>query len=169
MSPRAKSTRDFDELERRRMRAARLLHRGVRPADAQIDAPLARERAEGIDQERVAESVRYIPTYDIYVVALSNGERLVLQREKLQGLHQATKAQLANVEVGMLGTALSWPALDVDLYVPALMKGIFGTKKWMSELGRAGGSVKSKAKAQAARENGAKGGRPKVLKGRRLG
>jgi hypothetical protein len=31
----------------------------------------------------------------------------------------------------------------------------------MSELGRAGGSVRSEAKAQAARENGAKGGRPK--------
>jgi Protein of unknown function (DUF2442) len=131
--------------------------------DADIDAALARARAEGIDQEPVAESVRYIPAYDIYVVGLSNGERLVLQREKLQGLQRATKAQLSNVEVEMLGTALSWPDLDVDLYIPALMKGIFGTKQWMSELGRAGGSIKSEAKAQAARENGIKGGRPKKI------
>jgi hypothetical protein len=129
--------------------------------DSDIDAALARARARGIDQQPVAESVRYIPAHDIYVVGLSNGERLVLQREKLQGLQQAAKAQLRNVEIEMLGTALSWPDLDVDLHVPALMKGVFGTKKWMSELGRAGGRVKSEAKAQAARENGAKGGRPK--------
>jgi hypothetical protein len=63
----------------------------------------------------------------------------------------------------MLGTALRWPDLDVVLYIPALMKGVFGTKKWMSELGRAGGKATSAAKAQAARENGAKGGRPKQL------
>jgi hypothetical protein len=129
--------------------------------DIEIDAALARARAEGIDREPVAESVRYIPSYDIYVVDLSNGERLVLQREKLQGLQHASKAQLRNVDVEMLGTALSWPDLDVDLYIPALMKGVFGTKKWMSELGRAGGSVTTEAKAQAARKNGAKGGRPK--------
>jgi hypothetical protein len=135
----------------------------VLTTDAQIDAALARARAKGIDQEPVAESVRYIPAHDIYVVGLSNGERLVLQREKLQGLQRATKAQLSNVEVEMLGTALSWPDLDVDLYIPALMKGIFGTKQWMSELGRVGGSVRSEAKAQAARENGAKGGRPKKI------
>jgi hypothetical protein len=131
--------------------------------DAEIDATLARARAERIDQEPVAESVRYISSHDIYVVGLSNGERLVLQREKLQGLQTATKMQLAKVEIEMLGTALSWPDLDVDLYVPALLKGVFGTKKWMSELGRAGGSVKSVAKAHAARENGAKGGRPKKI------
>jgi hypothetical protein len=130
--------------------------------DGEIDAALARARAGSVDQEPVAESVRYIPAHDIYVVGLSNGERLVLQREKLQGLQQATKAQLGNVEIDMVGTALSWPDLDVDLYVPALMRGVFGTKKWMSELGRAGGSVKSEAKAQAARANGAKGGRPKT-------
>lgn len=128
--------------------------------NAEIDAALARGRRSSIGQDPMAESARYIPAHDIYVVNFSNGERLVLQREKLQGLQDATKTQLANVEVEMLGTALSWPDLDVDLYIPALKKGIFGTKQWMSELGRVGGRVKSEAKTQAARRNGAKGGRP---------
>jgi len=133
----------------------------VRTTDAEIDAALA--RAHTVDKEPVAESVRYVPRYDFYIVRLTNGKRLFLPREELQGLQNATRAQLANVHVEMLGTALSWPDLDVDLYVPALMKGVFGTRHWMSELGRAAGSVKSEAKAQAARLNGAKGGRPRKM------
>ena len=34
-------------------------------------------------------------------------------------------------------------------------------KKYFSELGKKGGSVKSERKAHASRENGKKGGRPK--------
>jgi general stress protein YciG len=34
-------------------------------------------------------------------------------------------------------------------------------KKFLSEIGKKGGSVTSKAKAEAARKNGKKGGRPK--------
>jgi hypothetical protein len=37
-------------------------------------------------------------------------------------------------------------------------------QKYLSELGRKGGSVKSKRKAAAVRENGKKGGRPKSKK-----
>jgi general stress protein YciG len=34
-------------------------------------------------------------------------------------------------------------------------------KKYLAEIGRQGGSSTSKAKAEAARENGKKGGRPR--------
>ena len=37
-------------------------------------------------------------------------------------------------------------------------------KDYFSELGKKGGSVKSDKKAQAVKENGKKGGRPKKLK-----
>jgi putative transposase len=43
MSPRARSTRDFDELERRRMKAAGLLNRGVRPAEIARQLKVSRE------------------------------------------------------------------------------------------------------------------------------
>jgi transposase len=43
MSPRAKSARDFDELERRRMRAARSLDRGVRQAEVARQVKVSRE------------------------------------------------------------------------------------------------------------------------------
>lgn len=41
---------------------------------------------------------------------------------------------------------------------PGLMAGIFGTKSWMA---RRAGQATSAAKAAAARENGAEGGRPR--------
>jgi hypothetical protein len=48
----------------------------------------------------------------------------------------------------------------VDLYVPALVSGIFGTRAWMArELARIAGRKTSCASESAARANGAKGGR----------
>jgi hypothetical protein len=130
-------------------------------SDAEIDSALARARSEQSNKGPLAASVKYVPAHDIFVVALSDGSRLVLQREKLQGLQNATRPQLRHVEVLGLGTGLHWEDLDVDLYVPALIEGVYGNKHWMAALGRQGGSVKSDAKRQAARLNGAKGGRPK--------
>jgi hypothetical protein len=59
------------------------------------------------------------------------------------------------------GSALHWESLDADLGVSQLVLGLFGSKTWMTELGRQGGRLKSVAKVQAARENGKRGGRPR--------
>jgi hypothetical protein len=57
---------------------------------------------------------------------------------------------------------LHWPKLDADVYLPALMQGVFGSKRWMAGvLGAKGGAAKTAAKSEAARRNGAKGGRPR--------
>ena len=52
---------------------------------------------------------------------------------------------------------------DADFTVAGLVAGVFGTRAWMAELGRKGGSVTSEAKAAAVRENGKKGGRPRKV------
>jgi hypothetical protein len=52
--------------------------------------------------------------------------------------------------------------LDADVYLPALLEGIFGSKRWIAaQLGVLGGRSKSVAKASASRNNGRLGGRPK--------
>lgn len=129
---------------------------------AEIDKALS--RASAPRNEPLAECVKYWPALDVIEIRLTNSERELIPREKLQGLSSATKKQLANVRVEMLGTALHWPDLDVDLYVPALLRKVYGTKAWMSELGRRGGQVVSVAKGAAARRNGFKGGRPPKTK-----
>lgn len=49
---------------------------------------------------------------------------------------------------------------DEDFTIAGLAANIFGTKEWMRELAKIGGSKSSPAKAEAARLNGKKSGRP---------
>lgn len=100
------------------------------------------------------------------VIELSNGCAYAFPARLVQDLQDADETALAGVEVDGLGFNLSWPALDVDLYVPALVAGVFGTRAWMTrELARRAGQATSSAKAAAARVNGAKGGRPRKASG----
>ena len=121
------------------------------------------ERAKLLKAEPRVVSAEYVPgtRLDFFILKMSNGQRHLIPREALEGLQHARRAQLATVEILGNGTGLHWPALDVDHYVPSLLNEIYGTKKWMEQIGRRGGSVKSAAKRKAARANGLRGGRPK--------
>jgi len=78
-------------------------------------------------------------------------------------LEDAADDQLAEIEVLGAGYGLHWESLDVDLSIPGLLAGIFGTSAYMA---RRAGQATSPAKAAAARANGAKGGRPRKMAGR---
>jgi hypothetical protein len=106
-------------------------------------------------------SVEHIQSLKLLIVGLSNGRRLVLPIEDLQGLGGATHKQIQNYELLGHGTGISFPEIDVDLYVPALIEGVYGNRRWMAELGKKGGRARTEAKRRAAQTNGAKGGRPK--------
>ena len=98
------------------------------------------------------------------VIDLTNGCAYAFPARLIQDLHAASDRHLARIVVDGAGFNLHWPDLDVDLYVPALVSGIFGTRTWMKrELARVAGRTKSPAKAAAARSNGAKGGRPRKI------
>ena len=80
----------------------------------------------------------------------------------IEGLAGAPVAALREIEIETLGLALRWPKLDVDLYLPGLLSGATGTRRFMAaRLGEKGGASKSQAKTDAARRNGRHGGRPK--------
>jgi hypothetical protein len=71
---------------------------------------------------------------------------------------------LSAIEISPSGLGLHFPALDADLYVPALLEGFLGSRHWMAEqLGKSGGQARSHAKTAAARANGRLGGRPKKV------
>jgi hypothetical protein len=126
--------------------------------DAEIEAAL--ERAKARAGEPLAQRVEHIPDLNLLIVELSNRRRLVLPIEDLQGFGNATHEQIKNHELLGHGTGISFPELDVDLYVPAQIEGVYGNRRWMAQLGRKGGSAKSEAKRKAARANGVRGGRP---------
>jgi hypothetical protein len=98
------------------------------------------------------------------VIALTNGCEFAFPARMGQGLQDATDDQLAAVEVVAQGSGLEWEEIGAGLWVPGLLSGLFGSKAWMRELGRAGGKVQSEAKARASRENGKKGGRPRKVR-----
>ena len=132
---------------------------GVVTTDANIDAAL--KLAKIHDSEPVAQTVEHVPELNLLIVGLSNGRRLVLPVEDVQGLEKANHEQIKNHELLGRGTGIHFSELNVDLYVPALIEGVYGNRRWMAQLGKKGGAARTEAKRLAARANGAKGGRPK--------
>ena len=99
------------------------------------------------------------------VVGLSNGLELGVPVSLTQGLAGAKSSDLSKIEISPTGLGLHWPRLDADLYLPALMEGIFGSRRWMAKvMGKAGGRSTSSANQAAARANGGLGGRPRKLR-----
>jgi hypothetical protein len=64
---------------------------------------------------------------------------------------------LANVRVSPSGDGLHWDDLDIDASLTGIVANAFNLSEWAP---RFMGQVRSEAKAQAARLNGLKGGRP---------
>jgi len=133
------------------------------PTDVEIEAAEAHGRRM-FETEPRAASVRYDHTSGRVVVDLVNGCVYAFPAELVQDLQGASHHDLAEVRIDGLGFNLHWPRLDVDLHVPALVAGIFGTRDWMmKEMARRAGQAKSSAKAAASRANGLKGGRPRKM------
>lgn len=96
------------------------------------------------------------------VINLSSRLDVSFSPRDAQGLERARPSQLEEIEISPSGFGIHFPKLDADLYVPALLEGLLGSKRWMaSRLGHAGGRSTSLAKKAAARANGRLGGRPK--------
>ena len=111
-----------------------------------------------------ALSARYDRRIGRIVVSLSTGLEISFSPRDAQGLETATWKQLREIEIDPPGFGLHFPALDADLYIPALLEGFFGSKRWIAgRLGATGGRSKSAAKVSAARKNGRSGGRPRKI------
>lgn len=133
--------------------------------DTEFAAAQARGKAM-LETEPRATSARYDRKTGRVSVDLVNGCTYVFPTHLVQDLSDADPDDLAAVEIDGMGFNLHWPKLDADLYVPALVAGVFGTRDWMRKaLARQGGRATSPAKSAAARANGAKGGRPRKRSG----
>lgn len=122
-------------------------------------------RARG-DRERVAglhaTGVHFDAIHRRVVLELASGYIFGIPIARLPEIRNASDAELAEAEVIGAGTQLHWESLDADYSVPALILAVVGRKNIARQLGRAGGKSTSDAKADAARRNGAKGGRPRL-------
>jgi uncharacterized protein DUF2442 len=131
--------------------------------DAQLKTAEARGR-NMLEAAPRALAARYDKATNRVTIDLVNGCSYAFPAQLVRDLQGVSAKDLAGVEVDGAGFNLHWPASDVDLYVPAIVSGLFGTRAWMSrELASIAGRATSPAKAAAARANGVKGGRPRKV------
>ena len=110
-----------------------------------------------------AVSVRYDRKSGQIVIDLNSRVTLTFSPRDVEGLENAKPSQLEEIEISPSGFGVYFPKLDADLYVPGLLEGLLGSKKWIAaRLGQIGGQSRSKAKKAASKANGKLGGRPKT-------
>jgi hypothetical protein len=127
---------------------------------------MANQRAaDRLSKTPVATSVRYDGRIRRVVIRLPSGLDVSFSPRDVQGLEHAKPDDLRQGEISPSGLGIHFPALDADLYLPALLEGFLGSKHWVaSEAGKRGGQASTPAKAAAARQNGKLGGRPRKSK-----
>jgi hypothetical protein len=136
-----------------------------------------------------ATFARYDRATSNLVLELRGGLTLLVPVGLLQGVANAAPELIERVELVSNGAALHWEELDADFSIQSIAAGSFGMIPWMQKLeetgqldtasierrrivaelqnptaaamGRKGGAARSNAKIEAARANGAKGGRPR--------
>ena len=109
-----------------------------------------------------AVAARFDRTTERLIVSLHNGVELAVPVRLIEGLAGANPDNLSTIEITPSGLGLHWPQLDADVYVPALLSGVFGSNSWAAQqLGARGGKTSTPAKTAPARRNGNKGGRPR--------
>ena len=75
------------------------------------------------------------------VIGLSTQMDVAFPPHVVQVLENAKPSQLEPIEITPSGFGLHFPKLDADIYLPALLEGFFGSKRWMApRLGALGGS-----------------------------
>jgi hypothetical protein len=109
-----------------------------------------------------ATAARYDRKADRVILSLNTNLEIMFSPKNAQGLEHAKPSQLEPIEISPSGYGIHFPKLDADLYLPALLEGFLGSRKWMAaRLGAQGGKARTTAKASAARANGTLGGRPR--------
>jgi Protein of unknown function (DUF2442) len=106
--------------------------------DAELLAQIDHARQVGAELDATeprAVKAWYDERGDRVFTELRSGVVMGFPRTLLQGLREATLEQLMEVEITPSGYGLHWESLDVDLSVPQLVAGVYGTQKWMSDLG----------------------------------
>lgn len=134
-------------------------------AREEILAQIPAARAAGKAATKAAwwpVNAEWLADHDAVLIGTRGGISFLVPRNRLKELKDATPDQLEDVRIE--GEGLRWDELDVDLSVRGLLSDALGPSFSTQAAGAIGGRAKSRAKAAAARANGAKGGRPRKHK-----
>jgi len=128
------------------------------------DEELARVRRETRARDAVEPRIlkaHYDEAAKRLMLEMRGGATVSTAVRMIPSLAKATAAELAGVKVVSRGAALHWDELDVQMTTLALLQIIFRFRT-VADGARRAGQTSSLRKTAAARENGRKGGRPKI-------
>ena len=101
--------------------------------EAEIDTALERARLAP-DQPSILEAVYHPgPVHSYLMVRLSDERRLLVPREDLPELANATDEQIADMRIPQPANTIWWPQLDDGLYLPEFLAHRWHTGKPESE------------------------------------
>ncbi|MDQ2924555.1 MAG: DUF2442 domain-containing protein [Acidobacteriota bacterium] len=97
--------------------------------DEEIDA--AFERAKAFDSFPTIVEAEFCPgpKLNFLSLRLSDGQRMLIPKEMLGELKNATVEQATDVKIALLGLSVWWPQLDDGLYLPDFLE-----HRWGKEL-----------------------------------
>lgn len=122
-------------------------------------AALARGRAE-LEKPHAVDA-RFIVSSSTLRVTFSNGLVFAVDARAVPGLQGHPLSALKNPRVTAGGDGLIFEEADLAFNLPSLLAPCVPLELARSRVAAESGSASSARKARAARENGAKGGRPR--------
>lgn len=103
-------------------------------------------------------AVRYDRRIARIVISLASGLDIAFAPRDVQGFENAHPAELVDAEISPSGFGVYFPKIDADIYIPALIEGFLGSKRWIAaQNGRAGGSASTPLLLRRARPRGKMG------------
>lgn len=76
--------------------------------------------------------VRYDQRIRRVVIYLDSGLELAFSPKQAEGLEHARATELADAVISPSGLGIHFPHLDADIYLPALLEGFLGSKRWIA-------------------------------------
>jgi hypothetical protein len=129
--------------------------------DKQFEEAISRT-AENFENEPRIDTAFYDRDKDAIFITLLNSISIIIPRKKIPELKKITPEQLSGLSLSPLKETLAWDDLDIHIGLKGLIIDYFQLLNWMGPIiAQKNGMVKSEAKAESARLNGAKGGRPR--------
>ena len=95
--------------------------------DEEIEAALEEARNAPPEVTIVEAAYRGEPGLEFLMLKLSDGRRLLIPREELGELKNATVEQAVDLQIGPHGVDIWWPQLDDGIYLPNLLEERSGT------------------------------------------
>ena len=81
-----------------------------------------------------AVSAKYDHRIGMVVVQLSSGLYLQFRPRDIQGMEHASPSDLREIVISPSGLGLYVPALDADVHITGLLRGMLGSRAWMKSL-----------------------------------